>query len=52
MVHIDGRWYHVDVTWDDPVSSEDVLRHDYFNLTDSQISADHTWDKSKYPSAN
>ena len=52
MVHIDGRWYHVDVTWDDPVSSEDVLRHDYFNLTDSEIGSDHTWDTSKYPSAN
>ena len=52
MVYIDNKWHHVDVTWDDPVSSKDILRYDYYNLTDSQISADHTWDKSKYPSAN
>jgi len=52
MVNIDNHWYHVDLTWDDPVSSRDILRYDYYNLTDNQISADHTWDKSKYPSAN
>ncbi len=52
MVHIDGKWYHVDLTWDDPVSSSDVLRYDYYNLTDTQMSADHTWDTTKYPVAN
>lgn len=52
MIYIDGKWRHVDVTWDDPVSSIDILRYDYFNLTDSQISKDHTWNTSKYPKAN
>jgi len=52
MVNIDNHWYHVDVTWDDPVSSRDVLRYDYYNISDSKISADHTWDATKYPSAN
>lgn len=52
MVNLYGKWYHVDLTWDDPVSSENVLQYDYYNLTDSQIRADHTWDTSKYPSAN
>ena len=52
MVNIDNHWYHVDVTWDDPVSSEDILRYDYYNLTDSKMSADHSWDTSAYPSAN
>lgn len=52
MVYIDNKWKHVDVTWDDPVSSRDILRHDYYNITDKEISADHTWDTSKYPKAN
>jgi hypothetical protein len=52
MVYIDGKWRHVDATWDDPVSFEDVLSHDYYNLTDSQISIDHSWDAPKYPSSN
>lgn len=52
MVNIDGKWYHVDLTWDDPISSRDVLRYDYYNLTDNQMSKDHNWDNSKYPSTN
>ena len=52
MVYIDNKWRHVDVTWDDPVSSKDVLSHEYYNLTDKQISSDHLWDTSKYPRAN
>ncbi|MCE5221530.1 MAG: cell wall-binding protein [Clostridium sp.] len=52
MVYIDNKWRNVDVTWDDPVSSKDILRYDYFNITDSKLSADHTWDTLKYPSAN
>jgi len=52
MVNINNHWYHVDLTWDDPVSSRDILRYDYYNLSDSKMSADHTWDTSKYPSAN
>jgi transglutaminase/protease-like cytokinesis protein 3 len=52
LVYIDNKWHHVDLTWDDPVSSEDVLRYDYYNLSDSEISIDHTWDTSKYPKTN
>lgn len=40
LVNIDGSWYHVDVTWDDP--TPDVygyVSHEYFLLTDEQISA-------------
>lgn len=52
MVYIDKKWYHVDVTWDDSIFGENSLEYDYFNITDSQIGKDHTWDTSKYPSAN
>lgn len=52
LVYINGKWRHVDLTWDDPVSSRDILRYDYYNLTDKEISEDHSWDTSKYPKAN
>ncbi|MBV7274693.1 Ig-like domain-containing protein [Clostridiaceae bacterium UIB06] len=52
LVKINGNWYHLDCTWDDPVP--DVagrVRYDYYNLTDSKMELDHTWDHSSYPSA-
>ena len=53
IVNIDGEYYHIDATWDDPISNEDnSIRYKYFALTDEEISKTHTWDKSKYPSCN
>jgi transglutaminase/protease-like cytokinesis protein 3 len=52
LVYIDNKWHHVDVTWDDPVSSQNILSHEYYNLTDQEMAVDHSWDTSKYPSAN
>ncbi len=52
-VEIDGEYYWVDVTWDDPVPTdggEEGLYHTYFNLTDSELNTDHSWQTSKYPS--
>lgn len=47
-VEIDGKWYHVDATWDDPVS--DIFgrcRHHYFLLSDTAIADEdhnhHSW---------
>lgn len=46
LVEIDGQWYHLDATWDDPVSEEeDGLSHNYFLITAEQISKDHYWVK-------
>ena len=43
MVKLGGSWYHIDVTWDDPISnSGPILRYDYFLVSDSTIRADHT----------
>lgn len=41
-VKIDGNWYQLDATWDDPVYSNGVQRinYDYFNLTKQQIQSD------------
>lgn len=49
MVRLDGEWYCVDVTWDDPVSSFPVpayLAHYYFNVTSEHLrDNDHQWDE-------
>lgn len=43
LVQIDGEWYHIDVTWDDPKNKDgDYISYSYFNLSDEQIFTDHT----------
>lgn len=54
MVQINGIWYHLDCTFDDPVP--DVpgrVEYNYFNKTDAEIASDgdHQWDSTKYPAA-
>ncbi|MCR5368797.1 MULTISPECIES: transglutaminase domain-containing protein [Eubacterium] len=44
LVEIDGNWYHIDSTWDDP-KGMNVVSHAYYNLTDDEISFDHVWQK-------
>ncbi len=55
MIETDGKWYHIDVTWDDPILSnhiEDYISYKYFNLDDTAISATHRTDeKFLYPVA-
>lgn len=50
-IKLDGQWYMVDVTWDDPTTSDgsDVLQYDYFNVTSRQLAKDHNWDQSAFP---
>lgn len=43
IVWLDSKPYHLDVTWDDPDTEENgIISHLYFNLTDEEISKDHT----------
>ena len=43
LVQIDGAWYHVDTTWDDPINKGgDYIRYDYFLKSDSYMSRDHS----------
>lgn len=38
LVRVKGNWYHIDVTWDDPVSDTyGRAWHDYFMLSDKAI---------------
>lgn len=39
-VQIYGQWFHLDVTFDLTISGN-ILRRDYFNLSDAEISIDH-----------
>ena len=38
-VYLNGRWLHLDVTWDDPVSKngKEYLLHKYFLITDEEL---------------
>ncbi len=39
VVEINGRWYHIDLTWDDPVASDgrNYLDHSYFLINTQQL---------------
>ncbi|MCL1809693.1 MAG: hypothetical protein FWG42_08055 [Clostridiales bacterium] len=53
MVKVDGNWYNIDVTWDDPVTNtgENIIKYDYFLISDDELSKGHTWDRKYYPEA-
>lgn len=51
LVQLNGQWYHVDVTSEDPVTNGGSngygwgnLCNQYLNLTDSQMARDHQWE--------
>ena len=47
IIKLDGEYYHIDVTSDDPVP--DVpgrIEYDFFNLSDSELAKTHYYDKS------
>ncbi len=50
MVYLNGNWYNIDTTWDDPISNlgNDYVRYDYFNITDEVCSRDHTAEQSEF----
>ena len=64
-VMMDGEWYNMDLTWDDPtaendspVSEEDAgteyIHRDYFGLTDEETEKDHSFIETtvmRYPAA-
>lgn len=45
IVRIDGRYYHVDLTWDD---QGEYLFYAYFNKTDTRIKEDHVITETAY----
>lgn len=53
MVKLDGEWYCVDVTWDDPTgAARNGRHHRYFNVTSADLrETDHQWDYRNVPEA-
>ena len=40
MVKLEGEWYHVDITWADPLTyGGGITKHDYFLLSDARLAA-------------
>lgn len=56
QIRLDGEWYCVDVTWDDPVTSGRVSEqtaHRYFNVTsDFMRETSHQWNEAEVPEAD
>jgi hypothetical protein len=51
LVNLDGKWYHLDTTFDDPVPDlRGRTTYNYYLLTDKQMRKDHRWTKV-YPAA-
>ena len=46
LVKMEDGWYHVDVTWDDPVMSngEDTIQYYYFFKNDEDMKRTHVWE--------
>ncbi|QCT04274.1 transglutaminase-like protein [Paenibacillus algicola] len=52
LVKLDGKWYHLDTTWNDPVPNrEGKVSYTHYLRSDAQMAKDHTWVKS-YPAAS
>ncbi len=41
LVEIDGKWYHTDTTWDDPIGGDGRVYYDYYNLSWNEMKKDH-----------
>lgn len=54
LVLIDGKWLHLDLTWDDPVvnTNENLLLHNYFLITNTELqtkdNTNHKFDQTIY----
>ncbi len=37
LVQLNGKWYHLDLTWDDPISDKNVTRDNYFLIDNNTL---------------
>ena len=50
LVNVNGKWYHLDVTHDDPIGDDGKnIHYFYFNLNDNDIRKDHSWEREYFP---
>ena len=58
LVKLDNSWYHLDLTWDDPVTSNksNVLEHKFFLIDSKQLAkfatGQHVFDLTIYKEFN
>ena len=53
IVCLDGEWYQVDATWNDPIpDGAHVVSHAYFNITDAEMAESHSWNEDLYVSCD
>lgn len=51
-VKVDGKWYNIDMTWDDPTPDrKNEVSYSYYLVTDKLLARDHTWTKNNLPAA-
>lgn len=54
-VKVNGKWYNMDITWDDPLkasnSKDNSIHYYYYCIPDSILKYDHIWDNTDLPSA-
>lgn len=54
LVYVNDNWYHLDLTWDDPITTDrkDILEYDYFLITSEELknmkTDEHIYDKEIY----
>ncbi len=53
LVKLNGGWYHMDTTWNDPTPDRgpNNVRYAYFLMSDQKLAKDHTWERANYPQA-
>ena len=53
MVKLEGKWYHIDTTWDAAQIGVKEKTDNFFNVTaDFMKNNDHQWDENSYPVCN
>ena len=53
LVKVDGEWYHLDVTWNDPLPDRgpNSQEETYLLKSDEFMAQSRTWDRNNYPQA-
>lgn len=52
LVQLDGHYYFMDITWDDPVPNKpNHVGYSYFLVTSDQLKKDHQWVEANWPTA-
>ena len=56
LVYLEGKWYHLDLTWDDPISDMNINRDTYFLITTDTLEklddGTHNYNKEIYKEAS